>query len=98
MRFLLQNGVRQDYTKTASGAAVRMVVIIVVSLICAPVHLIISSESNAMHNALRYVYYKIWSKHSAAQAKNAALHTALQATVSIGLNNLLQLILEQLLF
>ena len=51
MKFLLQSGVDQDYTKIGSGAADM--------LICIVVCLIISSKSIAMHNALRYVYGKV---------------------------------------
>ena len=52
------------------------------------VPLIIKSESNATHNALHYVYGKVWSKPNAAQAKKADLHAALRATVSIGLTTM----------
>ncbi len=41
-----------------------------------------------MHNALRYVYGKVQSKCNAAQAKKAALHAVLWATVSIGLTTM----------
>ena len=53
----------QDYTKTGSGAADRMVAIVDL-LICAAVNLIISSESNAMQNVLHYVYGKVQSKRN----------------------------------
>ena len=54
MKFVLQNWVHQDYTKTDSGDDDNMVMIIN-SLICGVGHLSISSESNSMNNASCYV-------------------------------------------